>query len=364
LALGAGVGILSLGCEVPKAPEWEVSVTIPFTSDSLTTIDLLPSAVDTATIDGELVFVIDIQEDSILFRLGEMCEPCKLLHGDSATIPPFDYTDSLDVHFPEDVFDVQGIRARLELEIGSGLNFDPLRTHSDPDSAGSISLGVRDIATGALIRALEISGIGSDLPPSATWRMGLTLIVPDLTEGLRIILSMHSPPDTQVVVIDTLQTAKLKAKLDSIIVAGVTVVVNNKGFDDDDPLDVDVETRDELAKRYLNGTLDIQLNHNVEIDGTLDASLAATRENLFSGNPTREMRLQQLVLTPGIVQRQDVTPQELELLASFPDTFFIGYRGIARGTRQGPVGQRLSRITPHQFLRLRLRLHSRLVVGG
>jgi hypothetical protein len=50
---------------------------------------------------------------------------------------------------------------------------------------------------------------------------------------------------------------------------------------------------------------------------------------------------------------------------NFPEPFFVGYRGTASGTRTGPAGQpKLSRITPDQFIETRIRLSTRLRVGG
>jgi hypothetical protein len=66
-------------CDLPEAPEWDIGTTAPLSSDTVTWIDFLPSTIDTATVEGRKVFVFDIPEDSLLYRLGRVCPPWRVL---------------------------------------------------------------------------------------------------------------------------------------------------------------------------------------------------------------------------------------------------------------------------------------------
>jgi hypothetical protein len=351
-------GLVTLAaCAIPDAPEWEVDLSIPFTGDSLTTVDFLPSEVDTATIAGVRVFVVEAQKDSVAFRLADICEPCKALHGQTVVIPPFDWADSLDLMFPALIYSMEVRQALLSTEIDNQLNFDLLQQHSDPDSTGSIAVALRDIATGTTIDSVFISGADGELTAGSTRSVDRDITDVDLSEGIRVVLYVHSPPDTQLVTIDTTRVIWLKPKLDQIVLTGVTV--------EDDRVTVDQRTRDELAERYLGGSFEIALSHDIEVEGFLDVTLAASRADAFSGDPDVDIPIGQLALTPDVVQPFELTTDQINRLAAFPDTFFAVYSGRGWGTRTGPLGQaNLSRITPDLFFRARLKLNARLMFGG
>jgi hypothetical protein len=359
-------GLVTLAaCAIPEAPEWEVDLSVPFTGDSLTIADFLPEQVDTATADGERVFVVEVQEDSIAFRLADICEPCKPLHGQTIVIPPFDSVDSLDLLFPVDLYSIEVRDAQLGTEIENELNFNLLQQHSDPDSTGSIALAVRDIATGTTIDSVLISGADGELPAGSTRLVDSDISNVELSEGIRVVLYIHSPPDTQLVTIDTTRVIWLKRTAREIVLSAVTVVVQDAQFDEDDTVTIDQRSRDELAERYVDGTLEIALNHDVEVDGFLDLTLAATRVDAFSGDPNVDIPIGRLAFTPQVVQVFELTADQIDRLAAFPDTFFAVYSGRGWGTRTGPMGQaNLSRITPDLFIRARLKLGAQVKVGG
>jgi hypothetical protein len=73
----------------------------PLSYDTFTWIDFLPPTVDTVTAGGQLVFVLNIPQDSVTYRLSRVCPACVELHGETVQIPPFDFADSSDVRFPE-----------------------------------------------------------------------------------------------------------------------------------------------------------------------------------------------------------------------------------------------------------------------
>jgi hypothetical protein len=105
--------------------------------------------------------------------------------------------------------------------------------------------------------------------------------------------------------------------------------------------------------------------HDLEATGNLEISMAATRDLLFSGDPLNELRFANLDLTSGVEQTVELTLAQFEQIATFPDPFYVGYRGVAYGTHSGLGGRtKLSRIRPDQFVVWRLRFRTRLQVGG
>jgi hypothetical protein len=365
VSAGVGVGLLSLAaCEIPEAPNWDVGVVLPFTSDTITIIDFLPRdsaqvlIVDTATIGGQRVFTVQVQQDAVDYRLGQMCSLCQSSAGLTIAVPGFEYTDSLDVLFPDDLITLELITARLSIGVQNGLNFDPLRPHPDPDSAGFIALVARDVATGATIDSVFISGASRTMRAGSTTEFEFGVANSILSEGLRIVFHIRSPQDGQTVTIDPDLNARISGLLDQITVSGVTVVVDNRTLDEDERIEVDQGVRDELANRVQSGEFELELLHNLQLSGDFTSSIAGSRADLFSGDPSREVRLNQLVFTPGPVQTGQLTREEIELIASFP-TVFLGYRANASGTETGPKGQlNVGRFTPDQFLQVKLKLTS------
>ncbi len=66
-----GLGILA-ACKLPEAPQWDIGVVLPYTSDTVTVLDFLPSAVSVDTVGVTPVFETQPQADSVEFRLGRM----------------------------------------------------------------------------------------------------------------------------------------------------------------------------------------------------------------------------------------------------------------------------------------------------
>ena len=149
-AATVGLGIVA-ACEIPAAPEWDIGVVVPYTSDTVSALDFLPSAVSVDTVGVTPVFVTQPQTDSVEFRLDRMCSLCQLLNGLTVQVPSFEYIDSLDVTFPSELVTIHVISALLEIRVTNGLNFDPLRPNPDPASTGYITLVARDIASGGTI---------------------------------------------------------------------------------------------------------------------------------------------------------------------------------------------------------------------
>ena len=354
----AVAGLCLAACDLPEAPQWDVGVVVPYTSDTVTVHDFLPSVVSVDTVNGTTVFVIEPQADSVEYRLGQMCSACQALNGQTVTVPSFEYIDSLDVLFPPELVTIDVIDAEWTMRVKNELNFDPLRPDPDPNTAGYIVLVARDISTGATIDSVLISGSSTTLNPDGTESFQFSISDQEISEGIRIVFHVNSPQDNQTVMIDANLGAKIAGSLSSIRVRGVAVVVNGETLDEQERVEIDQEIRDELSQRVQGGLFELELLHNLELDGTFNSSMAGSSADLFSGDPTREVPLQNLVFTPGIVQTGELTSEQLQLIATF-DTVFVGFRATASGTETGPGGQvNVAPFTPDQFLQVRLELTS------
>ncbi|UCC48222.1 MAG: hypothetical protein JSV41_12240 [Gemmatimonadota bacterium] len=363
-AAGVGLAILA-ACDLPEAPEWDIGVMAPFSSDSLSIVDFLPGIIGTDTLnDPPLFFTVEREEGSRDFILGEMCPICTASTGQTIPVPGFDYTDSLYVPFSDTLLvSIDGVSAQLALQIANNMNFDPLRPTADPP--GFVALVLRDPHSGTTIDSIFISGGSTTLPPGQAKDTTLDVANIQLTDGFRIVSHVFSPQDDQTVLIDPSLSARLTASLDQIRVAGVTVMVANDTLDERLVAEVDADTRQQLAERVQSVEYELKLIHNVEVDGTLEVSIAASEAELFSGIVNREVRLDALELTSDEVQTGELTVEEIQRIAAFPnpDSVFVGYRGVAWGTRTDFGRTNLTRLTPDQALEAELKVTSRIRVG-
>ncbi len=362
-SLCAGLSLLA-ACALPDAPEWDVGLTVPFSAEPLTIVDFLPPTVDTAVVGGQSVFAVDAQRDSAGYTLGEMCGVCGAFQGVTVTVPAFDYVDSLDVRFPDDMVAIEVLSGRLGARLHNQLNFDPLRPDPDPASAGYVAIALRDLSSGTLLDSLFISGAVESLPVGTSREFELSISDATIGEGVRAIFYVHSPEDGQTAQIDTALSAAVGAFLDQLLVQAVSVVVDADTLDESFRIDFEEDARDEIAQRVQSASYEFELIHTGEIEGTLEISIAESTEALFSGDSNREVRLTGLVFTSDLVQRGELTTDEVLRIAGFPDVY-VGYRGVATGTRTGPRGLvNISRFTADQFLRTELVVISRVRLGG
>ncbi len=370
LPFPAGAGLLLLtACAVPEAPEWDVDIQVPFSSDPVSIVDFLPldangdTIIRVASVDGGSVFVVDVQQDSIAYSLGQMCSACRSLQGSAVSVPGFDYVDSLDVNFPEDLVSLEVLTARVGTRLRNDLNFDPLRPNADPDLAGYLAIAVRDLGSGALLDSVFVSGAAQSLPTGTETSFELQIDDREITDGLRTFFYVHSPEDGQVVQIDTAMSARLASFIDQIQVRAVTAVVEADSLQEAFLVDIDEDVRDEIDGRVQGGSYELELLHDLEADGALEVSIAGSEADLFSGDPAREVRIAALAFTPNLVQRGQLTADEIDRVIDYLDVY-VGYRAIASGTRTGTDGRvNLSRFTPDQLIQTRLKVTTRVRIG-
>ncbi len=353
-------------CEVPEAPQWDVGLRVPFSTDPISIADFLPADVSIDTVGGAAVFVVSLQTDGESYTLAQLCgTPCVSLNGTMAPVPAFSYNDSIDVAFDPDLVSIEVITARLGVTLNNGLNFDPLRPHPNPDSAGSIALITRDVATGALLDSTLLSGATRTLPPNDTIQLDIILSNVEIRGGLRTHVVVNSPFDGQSALIDTGMSAGFGVALDEIAVSAITAVVDSTQLDERFVLDVDADLRQDLADRVQSGEFELEVMHDIEIAGNLEVSIAASLADLFSGLPGAEVRLADFDFSfapAGRTMKRVLTPEDIEFIAMQP-SLFVGYRANASGSSID-AGRPVARITPDQSIVTRLKVTTQVRVGS
>ncbi|MGD2217474.1 MAG: hypothetical protein PVJ64_11985, partial [Gemmatimonadales bacterium] len=268
LALGAGIALSALAaCELPEAPEWDVGVVAPFSSDPIGIADFLPGIVQIDSVSDPWAFTIDRQESSVVFSYSDMCALWTCAGGISLPVPEFSYTDSLVVLFSDaSLVSVEGVSGTLSLQVINDLGFEPLR--SDATSDGYVSLAVRDLGSGTTLDSLFISA--ADTTIGSAYDITLNVAAAELTDGFVIFFHAFSPDDGQTITIDPAPASlSLFAALDGIAVAAATVVVDNLSMDTSFVADIDQDTRDQIMDRVISGAYELMLVHNLELDGSL-----------------------------------------------------------------------------------------------
>jgi hypothetical protein len=356
LPLSAGVGVVILAaCEVPEAPEWDIDVSVPFSSDPIAIVDFLPSEVDTASVSSVPVFTVDPQADSMDYTLGQMCSACGVLQGVTTNVPGFTYQDSLDVDFPPELVSVELESAQLGLFVDNGLNFDPLR----PGAGGFLTITVHDLGSGALVDSVLMDGATQSLPAGTRTQIDLDITDVDITQGLRVVVNVNSPLDAQTVTINNNLSARFGAVLDQIMVRALVAVVDNAALDEEFMVDLDEDLRQEISESVQAAEYELELTHTLEIAGTLDVSIAGSQFDLFSGNPANEIRLGPHNFVSNQPQTGTLSVQDMQQIAGFINVY-VGYRGVASGSGAGNT----SRFTPDQALQADFKLTATVRVGS
>jgi hypothetical protein len=216
----------------------------------------------------------------------------------------------------------------------------------------------RDIATGTTIDSVLISGAGETMIAGETKTLQFGLADVEISKGVRIVFHIVSPQDNQTVTIDTNLRTKVGVRLESIQVSDVAVVVDDQTLDEREQIQIGKKVREALANLAQGGLFQLELEHNLDLEGVLQISIVGLPADLFSADPTQEVALNQLVLTPDLLQVRELTVEQLQRIATF-ENVYIGYQAIASGTDTGPSGEsKVARFTPGQFLFVKLQLTS------
>lgn len=361
--VGTGSTIVA-SCDIPESPEWEITTTIPVVSDTFTWVDFLPPYIVIDTVNGREVFAVALPPHSAEYRLSQLCPLCAELNGQTATIPPFDFADSLDIPFPDRLHSIEVEETGFNAEVENQLGFDILPDQNPAGGSPSLILILRDLESLITLDSVFLGPSGGSVPSGSTLTRRLNIVDNTVTQGVRLVLLFSYPGSEVEIQVDTTRFARLVGKLDGAQIPAVTLVVDSVAWDGDDRVRLDQNTRDEIVDRFRGGKVEMVVVHDVEANSSLEVSLAATRADLFSADRQKAVIWSGLDLTSGLVQDLDVTLDEIETIATFPDPFYFGYRGVASGTRVRPGGVlKLTRMTADQRARVSLKLNSRLRVG-
>ncbi len=361
--LGCGSTVVT-SCDVPESPEWEITTTIPVASDTFTWVDFLPPYIVIDTVNGREVFAVALPPGSAEYRLSQLCPPCAELNGQTVTIPPFDFADSLDFPFPDRLHSIEIEKTGFDAEVENQLGFDILPEQHPAGASPSLILILRDLESLTTLDSVFLGPSAGSVPSGSTLTRQLDIVDNIVTRGVRLVV-LYSYPGSEIEVqIDTTRFARLVGRLDGATIPALTLVVDNVVWDGDDRVRLDQNTRDEIVNRYRSGKVEMVIVHDVEANSSLEVSFAGARADLFSGDPRKAVNWGGLDLTSGLVQDLEVTLDQIETIAAFPDPFYFGYRGVASGTRVGPGGTlKLTRIAADQRARVSVKLNSRLRVG-
>lgn len=351
-------------CDIPEAPEWEIQATLPLTTDTFTWADLLPPYVVIDTVDGREVFAIALSPDSTEYRLSQLCPPCAELNGQTVTIPPFEFADSLDFPFPERLHSIEVAETGFDAELENQVGFDLLSERGPAVDSPSLILVLRDLESLATLDSVFLGPDAGSVPSGSTLTRRLDIVDDTVTRGVRLVVLFSYPGSETEIQIDTASFVQLVGRLDGARIPAVTLVVDDVAWGDDEKARLDQNTRDEIVNRFLGGRAGFLILHDIDVTSTLEVSFAATRADLFSGDPQDEVGWRGLELTSGLIQSLELTVDQAQTIAGFPEPFYLGYRGVANGTETGPGGAlKLTRITADQRARVSLKLQSRLRVG-
>lgn len=362
------------GCESPKSPSWDIDVRLPFSRDSLPFDDLLPADIDTGSVEGERVFLFRPKSDSSVATLADICgSGCASLQGQTAPVPGFQHVDSLELLFDSDLISAVVASSRFFVQIANGLGFDLLRPHPDPDSAGSLTFRTVDLGRGITLDSTVIRGTSRTLAPGDTLEAIINLGGVTVTGGAVIEMTLNSPADGQVAVIDTAESLSFQARLDSVTLSAIDAVVDSDtvGGEFVAKLDADIrkklttEIAPELSSSVQSASFEIRVTHDLDIEGPLTISFAGKRPDLFSNTPS-EVRLNDIDFSPapgGRTAERSITADEMVLLAELP-TVLIAYRAIVTGVNRDPLGRPAASLTPGLSSEIQLAVAVRLRVSG
>lgn len=352
-ALLAAHLVLLSACEVPEAPKWDITLALPLTADTLSIVDFLPPEISDTVIEGQRAFTLEPIEEAVEYSLSSLCgETCGMLDQQEVPIPGFSFVDSVDLRFPVRVSSIEPISAALEFSFQNALNFDPLRPHPNPDSAGSLTVIAQAIEGGVRLDSSVVSGTSETFPPGSSRQVVLNLPQDEIGEGIRAFLRLSSPADGQIATIDTSIVLGFNVTLKDATLSAVTVVVEDDTLRENASFTIDEELRREVEDRVKGGVFELELAHPFALSGLLDISLAGSPGVLFSGLPADELRLLSFEVSDaldGRVGRRELSAEEIVFLVDLPE-LHIGYRVIATGQREDARGRAVNRFTTDAFV--------------
>lgn len=361
--IGCALALAACG-GTPEAPEWDVVVAAPFSSERLAISDFLPTGLDTALVNGEKIFTLPPIQNSFDLRLDAICPVC--IGGITPLIPAIRFSGNFDVAFPTDLVRMEVSAAQAIVAITNGLGFQMLGATGD--GSGFLEIVLYDQGTGNEIGRQRREGPGSEIDPGATASIVIDLSDIEITDGIRIEFTVSSPEITlpAPISLDPAASLAFAAEIGSMQIGGLIMRVDAVSLDKSSPIDINLDqgTKDQIDSRLLGADVEFQLLHNVAIAGPFAVTIANSQASLFTGNPAVEIPLGQFTFAPDVIQTGSVGASEVQQLIDFNE-HWIGYEAVGTGTLSDPPGHGpLSRFTPDTAFQTRVKVAAKFRVGG
>lgn len=364
-ALVSGVLLGAAACGgLPESPEWDVVVAAPFSSDRISVDDFLPPGTTSTQAGGVEVFTLPGIQQQSSTPFSTICPSCP--SGSTSTVPAFSYSENVDVDLTQDVVRLELHDGEAVMSVTNGLGFTFLGATGD--GSGFVEVVVFDQASGNELGRQRVAGPGTELGPGETLDIQIPLGTAEITDGIRVDLSVASPTLNlpSPVTLSPATSLALDGGLASLQVRAVTVRVDQIPVTRSSQIDVNLDAGAEniVNKRLIGAEIEFQLLHDVAVDGPFDVTLANSEAALFTGNSSNEISLGQFTFAPDDLQTFSLDAATVQRLIDF-DEQWIGYEAVGTGTLSDPPGRGpLSRLTPESSFGTRVRIATTFRAGG
>jgi hypothetical protein len=364
-AMATSLALVTVACGgLPEAPEWDVVVAAPFTTDRLSVEDFLPDEIGTEDVQGEPVFTLPSIREQASMQFSSLCPTCPA--GSSSVVPAFSYGDNIPIDLLQDVVRMELRGAEAVVAATNELGFSLLGDTGD--GTGFLEVVVFDQGTGSELGRERIEGPGSELLPGETLEIRIPLGQVDVTDGVRIEYAIGSPQQNlaQPVTISPSSSVAIEGGLQGLQVAAVTVRVDQARATRESEVQMilDEGAEQTIDDRLIGAEVEFELHHDLAIDGPFNVTIADSRSALFSGDPAHEITLGRFSFVPDQVQKSSLDAATVRRLIDFPEQW-VGYEAIGTGTLNDPPGRGpLSRFTPDSGFNTRVRIATTFRVGG
>ena len=362
-AFAAAVTLAACG-GLPEAPEWDVVIAAPFTSDRLEIDDFLPDQIGTADVAGTQVFTLPGMREQSSMQFSSICPTCP--SGSTNFVPGFSYGEVVDLDLMQDVVRLELQDAEAIVSATNDLGFTILGDTGD--GSGFLEAIILDLGTGTELGRERIEGPGTELGPGQNLDIRIPIGSASITNGVRVQLSLSSPSQTLAtpVMLSPASSFAIDGGLQSLQVAAVTVRVDQIAVTRTSEVDLNLDAgaQDAIDERLIGADIEFELMHDIAIDGPFNVTIADSPAALFSGDPAHEITLGQFSFAPDQVQESSLDAAAVRQLVDFPEQW-IGYEAVGTGTLTDPPGHGpLSRFTPGSGFNTRVRVATTFRVGG
>lgn len=362
--VGLALLLISACGGLPEAPEWDVKVAAPVSTDRLGVEDFLPAGIGTIERAGETLFTLPATRGEATLQMSAICPGCPTQS--TSLIPEFTHGQIVSIAMPDDVVQMELRSGEAVIFATNGLGFTLLGDTGD--GSGFLEAVVYDPESGTELGRERVSGPGTEFAPGETRELRIALAPGTITGGVNIELMVGSPQLilSTPIILGPDSDLTIEGAIQSLEVASVTVRVDAVELTQTSPMDLDLDSSTEglIHDRLLGADVDFELIHDLAIDGPVRVSIANSPAALFSGDPQTEVSVGQFSFVAGQTQKASLDAAAVQQLIDFQE-HWIGYSAVGTGTLGIPADQGpLSRFTPASGIDTRIRVTASFRVGG